>query len=267
MRKYPARNFSSGLIQTLPLLVVALLIIMGSLALNSGRGRGNPPRGVLSESESGGGSSGKSGSGESNTSGSTSGTSGGSSGETKTGSSGSSTSPSATPKVEIRKVETEVENETPEPQEFENETEFEVAEGTEEAKIKIASREGRFRFFERRFGAETEFPVSVNKTTHELTITTPAGVRTVAILPDSAVENMLAENVIDRVLGVNGQIVEVKVGPDGTLIYEIQGAKDEKFLGLLGVAIPRTLEVSTQNGQLLTVNQSLIDRFLDLISF
>lgn len=250
-------------------LLVAVFFITSIFAVSSSKSISNKNKTVLSDTgESGGGGGDRGGSSGGDRGSNTSGSSGGgSTTETKTGSGGSTNiSPSSTPKVE-RKVENETETPKPEIPELENETELEVAEGTEAAKVKIASREGKFIFFEQKFGGESEFPVSINKTTRELTITTPAGVRTVTVLPDTAVENMLAQNEIDRVIGINGQIVEVKVGPDGNLIYEIKGAKNEKFLGLINVSIPKTLDVSTQNGQLLGVSQSPIDRFLELISF
>ncbi len=254
---------SAGFIHLIPLLIITFVAI-SVLALSlEPRPKKNISTAVLSESESGGGrgsdSSGSSGSGSSGS-----------------GSSDSSSGLGGT--LEIRKIETPEPKETPEIKdqnededeqelELEDETEFEVHEGTEAARVKIGKRENKFVFFEQRFGAESEFPVSVNKATRELTIQTPQGTRVVAILPDTAVENMLGQNVIDKVLGTGGRIVEVKIDANGNVFYEISGAKNEKFLGVFNVLVPKTLDVSGQTGNLTKVNQDPLSQLLDALSF
>ena len=52
--------------------------------------------------------------------------------------------------------------------------------------------------------AQTHFPLMVNLETNELIVTTPKGTKTVTILPDKAVENMLAANVLDQLGGKGG---------------------------------------------------------------
>lgn len=75
-----------------------------------------------------------------------------------------------------------------------------VRERTEEKEIRIRSRAGRLEIRQKGVGALTNFPVSVNPQTNELTITTPAGTRVVAVLPAVAVQNILASGVMDRIL-------------------------------------------------------------------
>ncbi len=262
MSKLPARRSIFGSLQLFYVLI-AFFLVAATFVVASG-GIHKSDTAVLSESESGG-SSGSSHGGDSNTSGS-SGSTSGTSGETRT----ESPKPTGTTTLQIRARETaepEVENEQEvEIPELEDENEFEVEEGTETAKIRLGKREDKFIFFEQRFGAESSFPVSVNRTTRELTINTPAGIRTVAILPDSAVENMIAAGVIDRVVGANGQIVQIKVGEDGNIEYEIIGARDARLLGLFNVAIPRTVNVSAQTGNLVGVNESFFSQLLDVLS-
>lgn len=260
---------SAGIIQLVPLLVIAFVAVsVLTLSLKSKSPKTND-QAVLSESESGGGGSHGSDSSGSSGSGSSGSSSSGSSGSSSGGSSSSGTSISVSATIKPREtekpeIENEAEDEIPE---FEDETEFEVHEGTETAKIKLGKRNNRFAFFEDRFGAESEFPVSVNKTTRELTITTPQGTKVVAILPDAAVENMLGQNVIDRVLGANGQLVEVKIDANGNMFYEVSGIKDEKLLGLFVVAIPKTVDISTQTGNVTNVSQSFFSQLLDSLSF
>lgn len=264
MSKFSVRKSTSGSLELFYVLIGSFLVAATFVVVSGGIHKSDTA--VLSESESGG-SSGSSHGGDSNTSGS-SGSTSGTSGETKTGSPRPTATTTTTFQVRVRETEKpEVENEQEvEVPELEDENEFEVEEGTETAKIRLGKRENKFVFFESRFGAETNLPVSVNKTTRELTINTPAGIRTVAVLPDSAVNNMIANRVIDRVVGANGSIVQIKVDENGNIEYEIVGARDARLLGLFNVAIPKTVNVSAQTGGLVGVNESFFSQLLDALS-
>lgn len=154
-------------------------------------------------------------------------------------------------------------------QEREQEQEFEVKEGTESSTIMISSQAGVFRFREAEFGAQSHFPLSVNKTTSELTVATPAGVKVVAVLPDQAVKNMLASGAISQVLqntqtGQNQ--IQLVMDSNGSLIYEIGGIKYEKLLGLFNVSIDKTGQVSAENGGIVGISQPILSKLLDLLS-
>lgn len=153
--------------------------------------------------------------------------------------------------------------ETPEPEKFENEREVKIKEGTSESKIKIRSGKNKFEFQQEgtKFSVESSFPLSVNPTTRELTVTTPAGSRIVAVLPQQAVNNMLAAGIVTTTTKV-----DIKTESDGTLSYDIAGAKDEKLLGIFDVAVSKNLVVSAQTGRVLTVNQSTFSKILDFLS-
>ncbi|MBI3251512.1 MAG: hypothetical protein HYZ62_01215, partial [Candidatus Andersenbacteria bacterium] len=64
--------------------------------------------------------------------------------------------------------------------------------------------------------ALTDLPLSVDLNTNILTVTTPAGEKQVTVLPDQAVQNMLAANAIDR-LGGQALVEEVRQGNIQTL--------------------------------------------------
>lgn len=159
--------------------------------------------------------------------------------------------------------ETAEPEETPEPEEFEEEEEFEVREGANKSKIKIRSGKNKFEFQQEgtKFSVESDFPLSVNPTTRELTVTTPAGTRVVAVLPQQAIDNMLAVGIVTTTTEVG-----LKTESDGSLSYDIDGAKNEKLLGVFDVAVPKNLIVSAQTGQVLTVNQSVFSKILDFLS-
>jgi len=160
-------------------------------------------------------------------------------------------------------VETPEPKETPEPAEVEKEQEVEVKDSTGESKIKIRSGKNKFEFQQEgvKFSVESDSPLSVNPTTKELTVTTPAGSKVVAVLPRQAVDNMLAAGIVTSTSGV-----DLKTESDGSLSYNIDGTKNEKLLGIFDVAIPKNLIVSAQTGQVLTVNQSTFSKILDFLS-
>lgn len=153
--------------------------------------------------------------------------------------------------------------ETPEPKEIEEENEVEVKDGTSEAKIKIRSGKNKFEFQQEgaKFSVESDFPLSVNPATRELTVTTPAGSKVVAILPQQATDNMLASGIVTTTTGV-----DLKTESDGKLSYNINGTKNKKLLGVFDVAVPKNLIVSAETGQVLSVNQSTFSKILDFLS-
>ena len=316
MKTSSARKKSLGLIQISPLLVIALLVA-GFLAFSSKGNAGlDAPRFVLKSEDEG--SSGSSGSGSSNSE--PDGDDNSSSGSDSSGSSGSGSGDTEI-RTEVRypsgvrvrtreeegrmrldiyeggrklrietkdgvtvvKVENEEEEEIEEI-ELDEDGGLDV-EATGGARIEIRTRQNRILLKQGLVIAQTNFPVSVDQETGELTITTPQGTRVVAILPEQAVENMLASNVIDRILAAlpprtplaspeatgeaeleGAQAIELEE-ENGEVVYVIEGASEERFLGLFGVLVPKTIVVSTQTGELLQIRQPLISRILDLLSF
>lgn len=144
--------------------------------------------------------------------------------------------------------------------------------------IKIATAAGKLAVIKNRFGAYTNFPLSINPETNELIVTTPAGQKVVTILPDQAVQNMLAANVISR-LGSQVLAEAVRTGQVATIsgivqlgvrnnipVYEIPGIRDFRLLGFIPVSTPITAVVSAETGELVTAEQPLLTRIVDLLS-
>lgn len=126
--------------------------------------------------------------------------------------------------------------------------------------------------------ALTVLPLSVDLNTNILTVTTPAGERQVTVLPDQAVQNMLAANAIDR-LGGQALVDEVRRGNIQTLgqvvelglrndvpVYQAQGVKEHRFLGFWPVTTSVTVSVSAQTGEVVATDQSFGDRVIDFFS-
>lgn len=172
------------------------------------------------------------------------------------------------------------ENEAGEEVELGDDEIFSIRERLETDTIRVGTGEDdSFVFARGNAGAQTQFPLSVNLETNELIVTTPAGERTVTVLPDAAVSNLLVANIIDRLgpdaLAAAAQNAElgsvesiVNLGErNGVPIYEISGVSDQRLLGFIPVEIERTAVVSAETGEILDINTPILDTLLDTLSF
>lgn len=133
--------------------------------------------------------------------------------------------------------------------------------------IEIATTSGRgFLLRKGQFEAETHFPLSINPTTNELTVTTPAGVKIVTVLPDQAVNNLLQKRLIDNVASSSASTGIVLGLFNNQPTFQINGTDDKKLLGLVPVSVYKTSYVSAQTGQVLQVNETFLNQLLDLLS-
>lgn len=146
--------------------------------------------------------------------------------------------------------------------------------------IKVATASaGKFVLQRGTTGAVTNFPLSIDLATNTLSINTPSGVKTVAVLPDQAVQNLIAANVISRIGGsaIVDEVIKnnlstiseiITLGErNGVPVYEINGVSDQKLLGFIPVQIQKTAAVSAQTGEVVSTDLSLGGRLLDLLSF
>ncbi len=167
------------------------------------------------------------------------------------------------PRTEIVKVKTETEVKKM-GQELRTEDETEV---------KVASDAGKTALVEKRVGALTKLPLSIDSKTNQMTVTTPAGTKVVTVLPQKAVDNMLASHVIDDVVSASssGSLASI---PDlvnletknGVLGYEVKGTKTHKLFGLIPIKTQVEAFVSAENGQVVDTTQSFLGRILNRIA-
>lgn len=179
---------------------------------------------------------------------------------------------------EEREVKNEFEKRKPDEPESETEVKIEtkreflrIRERDEKNEVRVGTENGGFVIDRNKIRATTDFPLSVDLSTNTLSVTTPAGEKRVTILPDEAVQNMLSRNVIDRIGGqeVGGLSTRVKMSQksDGTLIYEVEGEKQELLFGLVPMKFKKTAVVSAETGELLETKATFTDRILEFISF
>lgn len=166
----------------------------------------------------------------------------------------------------VVKLEDEQGEEMELPPGSENEV-FKIEERADKGQVRVSTIQDKFVFSRENIAATTNFPLSVNLETNELTVTTPAGEKVVTILPDQAVKNMLAANVIDQTGTAPEEAVKLTATREGVLAYEIPGTKKENFLGFVRVDVSKTVVVSAETGELLETRQSLASQVLDFLSF
>ena len=170
----------------------------------------------------------------------------------------------------------------------------EEGDGSEETEFEVKSKDNAALVIRNKLATQTHFPLMVNLETNELIVITPKGQKVVTVLPDQAVANMLAANVLDQIGGKGGikwleqqeatssaepsaspsaevteaqeSAVVLTIDEEGELVYEISGVKFERLLGLIPVTLQRTAIVSTTTGELIAVDQSFFTRLVDLLS-
>lgn len=149
---------------------------------------------------------------------------------------------------------------------LENDSLSKINQELESEDIEISTDSAGFHIRHGKFEAQTHFPLSINPTTNKLTITTPGGTKTVAVLPDQAVNNLINLKFITVVASNSADtgidLTEFKNQP----AFEVQGKSIQKLFGFFPIGIDKTGIVSAETGQVLQVNQSLLSRIFDLLS-
>jgi len=164
--------------------------------------------------------------------------------------------------------------------ELEDDTIFKIEERLGTSGIRVATA-GAEKFVIQRgnAGAVTNFPLSIDLATNSLIVNTPAGEKNVAVLPDQAVQNLIATNVVSRIGGqkvvdaaLNQNLASINqlviLGlQNGVPVYEINGISDQRLLGFIPVTIEKSLAVSAETGQVVSTRKSFLNQLLDLSSF
>ncbi len=141
-----------------------------------------------------------------------------------------------------------------------------INEGLRNEGLEIATTEGGFLLRQGTYSAMTHFPLSINTLTNQLTVTTPTGTKTVAVLPDQAVENLIRQKFISVVASSSADTgINLDVYASQSA-FMINGILHKNLFGFFPVNIDKTAVVSAENGQLLTTYESFINKLLDLLS-
>jgi hypothetical protein len=125
--------------------------------------------------------------------------------------------------------------------------------------------------------AITDFPLSIDVESRELVVTTPDGQKIVTVLPDQAVENLLATGIISKLetppTGTDAETQldtltgEVKIETRGNeIVYKVNGIKTHRLLGFIPVNTQTTAFVSADTGTVVAQERSLLTSFVDFLS-
>lgn len=157
----------------------------------------------------------------------------------------------------------------------ETEVEDEIENELEEDGIKIATDSGKPLITKNNIGALTDFPLSIDVGTNQLIVTTPQGQKIVTVLPDEAVQNLLATNIINKIeslqddqgnqLETLGGTIKLEIRND-EIVYRVKGTKTHKLAGFIPISTDATAFVSAQTGNLVAKEQSVLAGFIDRIS-
>lgn len=122
-------------------------------------------------------------------------------------------------------------------------------------------------------GAISAFPLKVDQATGALSVTTPRGEKVVTVLPDAAIKNMLASNVMSYVTSASaeGELASTDklvklVEKDDVLVYEVDGVREHKLLGFIPLKSKVKAFVSAENGQVVKTQQSFLGRILNRVA-
>lgn len=155
---------------------------------------------------------------------------------------------------------------------------FKIEDRLDKNDIKVATEGARLLVTRNNVGALSNFPLQLDLNTNALIASTPAGYKTLTTLPDQAVQNLLAANIISRLdpavleqAAQQGDLTSVSgviaLGErNGVLAYEIAGLRDHRLLGFIPIATPVTVFVSAETGQTIAQEQPLLSTIVDLLS-
>lgn len=184
-------------------------------------------------------------------------------------------------KIENGQVVLKAENETGEEVELEDEEleklEDAVGSELENEDIKLVpTKDRKLSVTKNQITATTDFPLSIDVTTKQLVVTTPAGQKTVTVLPDKAVENLFATGIINRIETQDAGTVEGQRGAlngvvklevrDNKMVYRVNGTKVHQVFGFIPFTTPVTAFVSTDTGETIAKQQSILTNVVDLLS-
>jgi hypothetical protein len=154
---------------------------------------------------------------------------------------------------------------------------------TGEARIRLMAKDQHKYMITNGVVVKVGTPLSFNLETNEMTVTTPAGTKVVAVLPDAALQKARAAG-IDAPLDL--QPIDISetdttttptINPDDDTIqlvdyqnsptYAIKGSSYKNLLWFIPLKIDKTVYVSAVSGNVVATKSTPLAKFLDLVSF
>lgn len=145
--------------------------------------------------------------------------------------------------------------------------------------IKISTSSAELFLVQRGTAAvQTDFPISIDLATNTLSVSTQTGLKTLTILPDQVIANLLVARIVSRFDSTQlsdrfqtGELAAVSdlltlLEHDENLVYEIRGISDQKFLGFIPISIEKGLTISAETGEVISEETGYVDKLLDIFS-
>lgn len=129
----------------------------------------------------------------------------------------------------------------------------EIEERPELTRLKIGLIQDKFSIQQKGVVALTEFPISIDPATAQLSVETPTGAKYLSILPHQAVESTLRSKTINRFS--SGQKVPLIEAEHGELVYTVSGNRVINLLNLFSYKVPVSVDVSASTGEIVSVTQ------------
>ena len=118
--------------------------------------------------------------------------------------------------------------------------------------IKIGQDGGRFALSEKGIVANTDFPIIINPTKNELTLSTPTGNRLISVWPYEATLILTRAKMID---GVKENKINLEESSNGELEYKINGEKNVNLFNIVNIKADVAATVSATTGEVLNLDE------------
>lgn len=129
-----------------------------------------------------------------------------------------------------------------------------VRQGKVEQELEFKAEGEKLIVEEQNIGAETNFPLTFDKATGQLIVTTPNGPRIIRVLPSRA--SLIAKNA-----GIQNEIDKIEIqrssiqGTNEDVVLKLTGKKTGSILGLIDINAPVETEIGAQTGKVININE------------
>ncbi len=138
---------------------------------------------------------------------------------------------------------------------------LETGQGKNKSKLEVQMNGSQLEFKFDGVGAATAFPLSFDKNTGQLTVSTPQGLKTIQILPNQAAAAAETTGLVTQV--ENLELVQSSSSASGDAVsFKVSGKRTGALFGLIPVNIDVQTEIGAQSGTVLSVTQPLWLRLL-----
>lgn len=120
---------------------------------------------------------------------------------------------------------------------------------------------------------DEKVPVWVDSVTKELSVKTPAGVKTITVLPDQVVTSLIANKEITSVtqqstnFGASAPQKIALTELNNEPVYQVDGILNKKLLGVVPLSFVKTSFVSGTTGNVIKTDEAAINKILEALSF